>query len=614
MNKEESNRDRIKRLKEIVRSIPNKPGIYQYFNKEGIIIYVGKAKDLKKRVYSYFSKEHGAGKTSMLVSKIEDIKYIVVNSEEDALLLENNLIKKHKPKYNVLLKDDKTYPSICIQREFFPRVFKTRRIVKDGSNYFGPYTHIQSMEALLELIRKLYPIRTCKLNLTPENIKAGRFKTCLEYHIKRCKAPCIGLQSEEEYLKNISEVREILRGNTKEISHKLVEEMEDYASQLRFEEAQKVKERYELIENYRAKSEVVSPTLTNLDVFSIEEDDEDSAYINYLHITNGAINQAYTFEYKKRLNESKEELLGLGIIEMRERYKSYSREIIVPFIPDIELKNVEFTIPQRGDKRKLLELSQLNVKQYKYDRLKQAEKLNPQQKNTSILKELQQALQLPSLPMHIECFDNSNTQGTDSVSACVVFKQGKPSKKDYRKYNVKTVVGADDYATMREVITRRYSSFIEHNEPLPNLLIVDGGKGQMECARKALSELDITIPIAGLAKDDKHRTSEMLYGFPPQHIMIKQRSPLFKLLINIQDEVHRFAITFHRQKREKRQTASVLDNISGIGEKTKQTLLKRFKSVKGISNASIEQLREVVGKHKAEIIVNFLPQKARITK
>ncbi|MBA5669720.1 excinuclease ABC subunit UvrC [Bacteroides fragilis] len=589
-------------LKGIVSNLPEKPGIYQYLNAEGTIIYVGKAKNLKRRVYSYFSKEHQPGKTRVLVSKIADIRYIVVNSEEDALLLENNLIKKYKPRYNVLLKDDKTYPSICVQNEYFPRVFKTRHIIRNGSSYYGPYSHSPSMHAVLDLIKHLYPLRTCNLNLSPENIRAGKFNVCLEYHIKNCAGPCIGLQSQEEYLKNIAEIKEILKGNTQEISRLLYQRMQDLAAEMKFEEAQKVKEKYALIENYRSKSEVVSSVLHNIDVFSIEEDGEKSAFINYLHITNGAINQAFTFEYKKKLNETKEELLTLGIIEMRERYKSASREIIVPFDIEIELNDVTFTIPQRGDKKKLLELSLLNVKQYKADRMKQAEKLNPEQRSMRLMKEIQQELHLDRLPMQIECFDNSNIQGTDAVAACVVFKKAKPSKSDYRKYNIKTVVGADDYASMKEVVRRRYQRAIEEESPLPDLIITDGGKGQMEVVRQVMEELQLDIPIAGLAKDRKHRTSEVLFGFPPQTIGIKQHSPLFRLLEQIQDEVHRFAITFHRDKRSKRQVASALDNIKGIGEKTKTALLKEFKSVKRIKEATIEEVSAIIGESKAKII------------
>ena len=577
-------------LKGIVANLPEKPGIYQYLNAEGTIIYVGKAKNLKKRVYSYFSKEHEPGKTRVLVSKIADIRYIVVNTEEDALLLENNLIKKYKPRYNVLLKDDKTYPSICVQNEYFPRIFRTRKIIRNGSSYYGPYSHIPSMYAVLDLIKHLYPLRTCSLNLTPENIRAGKFNVCLEYHIKNCAGPCIGLQSQEEYLKNIDEIKEILKGNTQEISRMLLEKMQTLAGEMKFEEAQKIKEKYLLIENYRSKSEVVSAVLHNIDVFSIEEDDSNSAFINYLHITNGAINQAFTFEYKKKLNESKEELLTLGIIEMRERYKSRSREIIVPFELDLELNNVVFTVPQRGDKKKLLDLSILNVKQYKADRMKQAEKLNPEQRSMRLMKEIQQELHLERPPLQIECFDNSNIQGSDAVAACVVFK-------------IKTVVGPDDYASMKEVVKRRYQRAIEESSPLPDLIITDGGKGQMEVVREVIEdELGLNIPIAGLAKDNRHRTSELLFGFPPQTIGIKQHTPLFRLLTQIQDEVHRFAISFHRDKRSKRQVASALDSIKGIGEKTKTALLKEFKSVKRIKEASLEDISAIIGEAKAKTV------------
>lgn len=589
-------------LKGIVSNLPERPGIYQYLNAEGTIIYVGKAKNLKRRVYSYFSKDHEPGKTRVLVSKIADIRYIVVNSEEDALLLENNLIKKYKPRYNVLLKDDKTYPSICVQNEYFPRIFKTRKIIRNGSSYYGPYSHVPSMNAVLDLIKHLYPLRTCSLNLSPENIRTGKFNVCLEYHIKNCAGPCIGLQSQEEYLKNIDEIKEILKGNTQEISRMLFQQMQGLAAEMKFEEAQKIKEKYTLIENYRSKSEVVSSTLHNIDVFSIEEDEHNSAFINYLHITNGAINQAFTFEYKKKLNESKEELLTLGIIEMRERYKSLSREIIVPFEVDMELNNVVFTVPQRGDKKKLLDLSLLNVKQYKADRMKQSEKLNPEQRSMRLMKEIQQELHLEKLPMQIECFDNSNIQGSDAVAACVVFKKAKPSKQDYRKYIIKTVEGPDDYASMREVVKRRYLRAIEEESTLPDLIITDGGKGQMEAVRQVMEELHLNIPIAGLAKDRKHRTSELLFGFPPQTIGLKQHSPLFKLLEQIQDEVHRFAITFHRDKRSKRQVASALDTIKGIGDKTKTALLKEFKSVKRIKEASLEDISAIIGETKAKVV------------
>lgn len=589
-------------LKGIVLNLPESPGCYQYLDDKGEVIYVGKAKNLKRRVYSYFSKEHQSRKTAMLVSKIRDIKYVIVNTEEDALLLENNLIKRYKPHYNVLLKDDKTYPSICVTNEYFPRIFKTRNIVRNGATYFGPYSHIPTLNALLDLIKNLYPLRSCHHALTPENIHSGKFKVCLEYHIKNCKGPCIGAQTREEYLKNIQEAKEILKGNTAEISRKLLFDMQSLASEMRFEEAQSIKQKYDLLEAYRSKSEVVSNVLNNIDVFTIE-DDENSAYINYLHVTNGSINQAFTFEYKKRMNESPEELLVLGIGEMRERYKSYSREIIVPFPVELELENVTFTIPQRGDKKKLLELSILNVKQYKVDRLKQAEKLNPEQKTVRLMKELQTALNLDRLPIRIECFDNSNISGTDAVAACVVFKKCKPSKQDYRKYNIKTVVGPDDYASMKEVVRRRYSRLIEENGELPDLIITDGGKGQMEVVREVIEdELGLQIPIAGLAKDSKHRTNELLFGNPPIVIGLKTDSFVFKLLTQIQDEVHRFAITFHREKRSKHQTASVLDNIKGIGEKTKTQLLKKFKSVKRIREATLDELSNEIGQAKAKII------------
>ena len=593
-------------LRGIVLNLPSSPGIYQYLNKEGVIIYVGKAKNLKRRVYSYFSKEHQSAKTRVLVSKIADIRYIVVNTEEDALLLENNLIKKYKPRYNVLLKDDKSYPSICVSNEYFPRVFKTRQIIRNGSTYYGPYSHIPSMQAVLDLIKKLYPLRTCHLALTPENIRQGKFNVCLEYHIKNCKGPCIGMQSHDEYMENIAQVKEILKGNTQAISDALMKEMMTLAEDMKFEEAQKIKEKYELIENYRSKSEVVSSVLHNIDVFSIEMDDN-TAYINYLHITNGCINQAFTFEYKKRLNETKEELLQLGIIEMRERYKSCSREIIVPFELDMELNNVTFTIPQRGDKKHLLELSLLNVKQYKVDRLKQVEKLNPEQRSVRLLKEIQEQLQMDKMPVHIECFDNSNIRGSDAVAACVVFKKARPSKKDYRKYNIKTVVGPDDYASMQEVVRRRYTRILEEHGELPDLILTDGGKGQMGVVRQVIEdELKLHIPIAGLAKNSKHRTSEVLFGFPPMTIGIKQGTPLFHLLENIQDEVHRFAITFHRDKRSKSQIASALDNIKGIGEKRKTALLKEFKSVARIKKATLEELAAVVGESAAQSIKESL--------
>ena len=595
-------------LKGIVNNLPDSPGIYQYLNAEGTIIYVGKAKNLRRRVSSYFNREHPNGKTRILVSKIADIRYIIVNSEEDALLLENNLIKKYKPRYNVLLKDDKTYPSICVSNEYFPRVFKTRNIIRNGSTYYGPYSHIPSMNALLELIKKLYPLRTCRHPLTPENIRNGKFEVCLEYHIKNCKGPCIGKQTHEEYLRDINEIKQILKGDTQIVCDLLMDEMQALAMDLRFEEAQAIKEKYDLIEGYRSKSEVVNRIIHNVDVFTIEMD-EQAAYINYLHITNGCINQAFTFEYKKRLNETKEELLELGIIEMRERYQSKSSEIIVPFELDMELSNVIFTIPQRGEKKHLLDLSILNVKQYKADRMKQADKLNPEQKKTRILKEIQEQLKLPKIPVHIECFDNSNIQGSDAVAACVVFKMGKPSKQEYRKFNIKTVEGPDDYASMKEVVRRRYSRAIEEQTPLPDLIITDGGKGQMEVVREVIEdELHLNIPIAGLAKDNKHRTSELLYGFPPMTIGVKQNTPLFHLLENIQDEVHRFAISFHRDKRSKSQVASVLDKIPGVGEKRKMALLKAFKSVARIKKASLDEIAEIVGPAAAKNIKETLKE------
>ena len=590
----------------IVLNLPECPGIYQYLNAEGTIIYVGKAKNLKRRVSSYFTKDHESAKTRVLVTKIADIRYIVVNTEEDALLLENNLIKKYKPRYNVLLKDDKTYPSICISNEYFPRIYKTRKIIRDGSSYYGPYSHIPSMMAMLELIKKLYPLRTCHLALTPENISKGKFKVCLEYHIKNCKAPCVGLMSHEEYMENIRQAKEILKGNTEAISSLLMERMKILSDEMRFEEAQKVKEKYLLIENYRSKSEVVSATLHNIDVFSIEKDDS-SAYINYLHITNGSINQAFTFEYKVRMNESKEELLQLGIAEMRERYKSQSKEIIIPFELDMEMNGVTFTVPQRGEKKHLLNLSLMNVRQYKIDRLKQAEKLNPEQRSVRLMKEIQEQLHLEKMPNHIECFDNSNIQGSDAVAACVVFKKAKPSKKDYRKYIIRTVSGPDDYASMQEVVRRRYTRILDEQGELPDLILTDGGKGQMEVVREVIEdELNLHIPIVGLAKDNRHKTSEILYGFPPQTVGIKQGTPLFHLLENIQDEVHRFAITFHRDKRSKSQIASELDRIKGIGKIRKTALLKKFKSVSRIRKATIEELAEIVGESVAKTIKESL--------
>ena len=595
-----------KHIKMILSILPDKPGCYQYFDDKGTIIYVGKAKNLKRRVSSYFNKEHDSNKTRVLVKQIRDIKYIVVDTEEDALLLENNLIKQYRPRYNVMLKDDKTYPSIVVKNEYFPRIFQTRNIVRDGSQYYGPYPSVYTAKVMLQMLKELYPLRTCKLPLTPESIAEGKYSVCLEYHIKRCKGPCVGLQSLDEYRQNISEIKEILRGNISQISKHLYEDMQVLAGELKFEEAQKIKEKYEVIENYRSKSTVVTPMLHNIDVFSIAEN-ERSAYINFMHIGNGAIVQAYTFEYKKRLDETREELLSLGIIEMRERFKSTAREIIVPFDPDMELANVSFTVPQRGDKKKLLELSEMNVKQFKVDRLKQAEKLNPEQRSTRILKEVQDALHLPKLPMHIECFDNSNILGSDAVAACVVFKMAKPSKKDYRKYIIKTVVGPDDYASMKEVVRRRYQRAINEGSPLPDLILTDGGKGQMEVVREVIQdELHLDIPIAGLAKDGKHRTSELLFGFPPITVGMQIQSQMFRFFTQIQDEVHRFAITFHKDKRSKSQTRSELDNIKGIGEKTKVLLLRHYKSVKRIREASFEELKELIGEAKTNTLINGL--------
>lgn len=595
-----------KHIKMILSILPDKPGCYQYFDEKGTIIYVGKAKNLKRRVSSYFNKEHDSNKTRVLVKQIRDIKYIVVDTEEDALLLENNLIKQYRPRYNVLLKDDKTYPSITVKNEYYPRVFQTRNIVKDGSQYYGPYPSVYTAKVMLQMLKELYPLRTCKYPLTPESIAAGKYDVCLEYHIKRCKGPCIGLQSHEEYQKNISEIKEILRGNISQISKHLYEEMQALAAELKFEEAQKIKEKYEVIENYRSKSTVVTPMLHNIDVFSFAEN-EKSAYINFMHIGNGAIVQAYTFEYKKRLDETKEELLSLGIVEMRDRFKSTAREIIIPFEVEMELGNVSFTVPQRGDKRKLLELSEMNVKQFKVDRLKQAEKLNPEQRSTRILKEVQDALHLPKLPIHIECFDNSNIQGSDAVAACVVFKMAKPSKKDYRKYIIKTVVGPDDYASMKEVVRRRYQRAINEGSPLPDLILTDGGKGQMEVVREVIQdELHLDIPIAGLAKDGKHRTSELLFGFPPITVGMPIQSQMFRFFTQIQDEVHRFAITFHKDKRSKSQTRSELDTIKGIGEKTKVLLLRHYKSVKRIREASFDELKELIGEAKTKALINGL--------
>jgi excinuclease ABC subunit C len=594
--------EKLDRIKRQLADVPASPGVYLWKDAEGQVIYVGKAKNLKRRVSSYFNKNQISNKTRMLVSKIRDLKYVVVNTEEDALLLENNLIKKYKPRYNILLKDDKTYPSICVSNEYFPRVFSTRKTERNGATYYGPYSHISTMYTLLELIKKLYPLRTCNLVLSPENIKSGKFSPCLEYHIKNCLGPCIAKQSHEEYIENIRQIKEILKGNTHEIEKEMYEKMLQLSEEMRFEEAEIIKKKYMILENYRAKSEVVSQILHNIDVFSIGID-EDNAFINYLHITNGAINQAFTFEYKKRLDETKEELLLMGIIEMRERYKSTSKEIIVPFEIESELNNITFTVPQRGDKKKLLSLSEMNVKQYQFDRLKRAEKLNPEQKSTSLMKELQDKLKLPQLPYQIECFDNSNISGSDAVAACVVFKGMKPSKKDYKHYNIKTVEGPDDYASMKEIVRRRYTRVINEEEALPDLIVADGGKGQMEVIREVIQdELHLDIPIAGLAKDNRHRTNELLYGFPPIVVGLKTDSELFHVLTQLQDEVHRFAITFHRNKRSKRALHSELDNIKGIGPKTREELLSSLKTVKRISEAEMETLAAIVGQTKAQLI------------
>ena len=601
MTKEE-NEKRLAYLKGIVARLPEKPGSYQYYDETGTIIYVGKAKNLKSRVSSYFHTEVDRFKTKVLVSKIRDISYTVVNTEEDALLLENELIKKYNPRYNVLLKDGKTYPSICVTNEPFPRIFKTRTINKKWGTYYGPYSHISSMYAVLDLINKLYHPRTCRQPMTKEGVAAKKYQVCLEYHIKNCYGPCIAKQSYEDYQKSIMQAREILKGNTRQILRDMREEMQQLAEELRFEEAEEVKRKYLLIDSFVSKSEVVSHTIDNVDVFSITSD-EKTAYINFLHVANGAINQSFTFEYKKRLNETEEELLQLGIVEMRERFKSQSREIVVPFNPGLELENVTFTIPQRGDKKTLLDLSVMNGKQYKFDRLKQAEKLNPEQKQVRLMKELQDKLGLPKLPYQIECFDNSNISGTDAVAACVVFKKMKPSKRDYKRYNIKTVVGPDDYASMKEVVHRRYSRLIEEEEPLPDLIVADGGKGQMEVTREVIQdELHLDIPIAGLAKDDRHRTNELLYGFPPRVIGLKTDSELFHVLTQLQDEVHRFAITFHREKRSKRALHSELDNIPGVGPKTRDGLLNALKSVHRISEADLDALTSIIGAAKARIV------------
>lgn len=593
-------------LKGIVNNLPETPGCYQYLDDSGTIIYVGKAKNLKRRVSSYFNKEQQTRKTRLLVTHIRDIRYVVVKTEADALLLENNLIKRYKPHYNVLLKDDKTYPSIAISTEYLPRIFKTRQRGKRGAIYFGPYSHVPTLYALLDLCRELYQPRPCHTPMTREGVENGKYDVCLDYHIHRCKAPCVGKQSHDDYMRCIEACKEILKGNTADVARKMREEMIALANELRFEEAQEIKRRYDLIESYRAKSEVVSNVLHNIDVFNIETE-EKTAYINYLHVTNGCINQAFTFEYKKKLDETDEELLTLGIIEMRERYDSQSKEIVVPFHVDLPDGMVEQTVPQKGDKKKLLELSKLNVKQYKFDRLKQADKLNPEQKQTRLMKEIQRDLGLPKLPLHIELFDNSNISGTDAVAACVVFEKLKPAKSEYRKFNIKTVTGPDDYASMKEVVRRRYTRLSQEGRPLPDLIIADGGRGQMEMIREVVEdELGLEIPIAGLAKDDRHRTREMLYGFPPAIIGIKPESQLFRTLTQMQDEVHRFAISFHRDKRSKRQTASELDTIAGIGPATKQALLKQFKSVKRIKEATLPELQALLGTARGEKIYHNL--------
>ena len=611
MTKQE-NEERLTRLKSIVLSMPEKPGSYQYYDENHTIIYVGKAKNLKRRVSSYFHKEVDRYKTKVLVSKIFDISYTVVNTEEDALLLENSLIKKYNPRYNVLLKDGKTYPSICVTNEYFPRIFKTRHINKKVGTFFGPYPHVGSMYAVLEVIKKLYKPRTCRFPITKEGVAEGKYKPCLEYHIHNCAAPCINKQSYEEYQENMRQAREILKGNTREVSKYLYDLMMKNAELLRFEIAEEYKKKYQLLDEFEAKSEVVSHTITDVDVFTIVNDDANkNAFINYIHVKNGTINQSFTYEYKRKLEESDEELLITAIPEIRERFHSTSKEIIVPFEMEWKLKDATFFVPQRGDKKHLLELSEMNCKQYKFDRLKQAEKLNPEQKQTRLMKELQAKLKLPKLPYQIECFDNSNISGTDAVAGCIVYKGMKPSRKDYRKYNIKTVEGPDDYASMQEVVRRRYSRMIEEETPLPDLIITDGGKGQMEVVREVIEdELHLEIPIAGLAKDDRHRTNELLYGFPPQTIALPPESELFKVLTQIQDEVHRYAITFHRDKRSKHALHSELDDIKGIGPKAKEALLSKFKSVKKIKEASLEQLSEVLGPHKAEILAKYFTEKS----
>lgn len=600
----QDNEKRLSRLKNIVLSMPEKPGSYQYYDENHIIIYVGKAKNLKRRVSSYFHKEVDRYKTKLLVSKIFDISYTVVNTEEDALLLENSLIKKYNPKYNVLLKDGKTYPSICVTNEYFPRIFKTRNINKKFGTFFGPYPHLGSMYAVLDIIKKLYKPRTCRFPITQQGIADGKYKACLEYHIHNCGAPCINKQSYEEYQENMRQAREILKGNTREVSKYLYNMMMKNAEILKFEVAEEYKRKYQLLDEFEAKSEVVSHTITDVDVFSIVNDDVNkNAYINYIHVKNGTINQSFTYEYKRKLDESDQELLITAIPDIRERFQSTAKEIIVPFEMEWGLKDATFFIPQRGDKKHLLDLSEMNGKQYKFDRLKQAEKLNPEQKQTRLMKELQIKLKLSKLPFHIECFDNSNISGTDAVAGCIVYKGMKPSRKDYRKYNIKTVVGPDDYASMQEVVRRRYGRMKEEGTPLPDLIITDGGKGQMEVVREVVEdELHLHISIAGLAKDDRHRTNELLYGFPPQTVAIPPESELFKVLTQIQDEVHRYAINFHRDKRSKHALHSELDDIKGIGPKAKEALLSAFKSVKRVKEANLEELTKVIGAHKAEIL------------
>ncbi len=606
MNKED-NLKRLAYLKSIVSSLPEKPGTYQYYDSEHTIIYVGKAKNLKSRVSSYFHKEVDRFKTKVLVSKIHDITYTVVNTEEDALLIENQLIKQYKPKYNVLLKDGKTYPSICVTNEYFPRIFKTRTINKHYGTFYGPYSHIGSMNAILEIIKKVYKPRTCRYPITKEGIEQGKYKPCLEYHIHNCAAPCINKQSYEDYQEAIKQAREILKGNTRNVQQMLRLKMQKYAEELKFEDAELCKQRYLALENFAAKSEIVNYTITDVDVFTIVDDDtRKNAFVNYIHVKNGAINQSFTYEYKRKLDESVRELLNEAIPEIRARFKSTAKEIIVPFELDFRIKDAEFVIPKRGDKWHLLELSEMNAKQYKFDRLKQSEKLNPQQKQTRLMRELQEKLKLPKLPYQIECFDNSNISGSDAVAGCIVYKGMKPSKKDYRKYNIKTVVGPDDYASMQEVVRRRYTRMQEEGSALPDLIITDGGKGQMEVVREVIEdELHLKIPIAGLAKDDKHRTNELLFGFPQQVVALNVKSELFRVLTQIQDEVHRYAISFHRSKRSKHQLHSELDDIKGIGPKTKDMLLKKLKSVNNIKEADIQLLTNIIGASKASIIYNY---------